>query len=63
MEIQVQIVLEHQIDREQSPICQLELLSEPPESENKALTWPDWPMKLRTSTSHQEGCNENGRYY
>ena len=38
-------------------ICQLELLSEPPKSENKSLTWPNWPMKLRTSTSHQEGCN------
>ena len=38
-------------------IYQLELLSEPPESENKALTWPNWPMKLRTSTSHQEGCD------
>ncbi len=38
-------------------IHQLELLSEPPESENKALTWPDWPMKLRKSTSHQEGCD------
>ena len=38
-------------------ISQLELLSEPPKSENKSLTWPNWPMKLRTSTSHQEGCN------
>ncbi|MEM7462178.1 MAG: FAD-dependent oxidoreductase, partial [Pseudomonadota bacterium] len=28
----------------------------PPEKENKALTWPDWPLKLRTSSSHQEGA-------
>ena len=38
-------------------VYQLELLSEPPEHENKALTWPNWPMKLRTSSSHQEGCD------
>ena len=36
-----------------------ELLDQPPENENKALTWPDWPLKLRTSTSHQEGCDRN----
>ena len=38
-------------------VYQLELLSEPPKHENKALTWPNWPMKLRTSSSHQEGCD------
>ncbi|MEY4951824.1 MAG: hypothetical protein RL299_248, partial [Pseudomonadota bacterium] len=27
--------------------------------EDKALTWPDWPMKLRTSTSHEEGCERD----
>lgn len=37
-------------------ITQLELMPEPPEKENKALTWPNWPMKLRTSSSHLEGC-------
>ena len=37
-------------------VKQFELLSEPPKKENKLLTWPDWPMKLRTSSSHQEGC-------
>ena len=37
-------------------VTQLELLSQPPETENKSLTWPNWPMKLRTSTSHEEGC-------
>ena len=40
-------------------VTQLELLDQPPEKENKALTWPDWPLKLRTSTSHQEGCDRN----
>jgi glutamate synthase (NADPH/NADH) small chain len=28
----------------------------PPEKENKSLTWPDWPLRLRTSSSHEEGC-------
>jgi glutamate synthase (NADPH/NADH) small chain len=37
-------------------ITQLEILPRPPERENKALTWPDWPMKLRTSSSQEEGC-------
>ena len=37
-------------------VTQLEILPEPPEKENKALTWPEWPNKLRTSSSHQEGC-------
>ena len=40
-------------------VTQLELLSQPPVNENKLLTWPDWPMKLRTSTSHEEGCYRN----
>lgn len=37
-------------------ITQLEILPKPPEKENKATTWPNWPNKLRTSSSHQEGC-------
>jgi glutamate synthase (NADPH/NADH) small chain len=37
-------------------VAQLEILSKPPERENKALTWPDWPLKLRTSSSQEEGC-------
>ncbi len=37
-------------------ITQFELLPQPPEEEDKMLTWPDWPMKLRSSTSHAEGC-------
>ncbi|MFI0546112.1 MAG: glutamate synthase subunit beta [Brachymonas sp.] len=37
-------------------VTQFELMSMPPEQENKALTWPYWPLKLRTSSSHEEGC-------
>ncbi len=37
-------------------VTQFELLPRPPAQENKPLTWPDWPMKLRTSSSQQEGC-------
>ena len=40
-------------------ITQLEILPKPPERENKALTWPDWPMKLRTSSSQEEGCERD----
>ena len=40
-------------------VRQLELLAEPPEKENKLLTWPNWPMKLRTSSSHEEGCERD----
>ena len=37
-------------------VTQFELLPMPPEHENKPLTWPYWPTKLRTSSSHEEGC-------
>jgi glutamate synthase (NADPH/NADH) small chain len=37
-------------------ITQLEILPKPPDHENKALTWPDWPLKLRTSSSQEEGA-------
>ena len=40
-------------------ITQLEILPKPPEQEDKLLTWPDWPLKLRTSTSHEEGCERD----
>jgi glutamate synthase (NADPH/NADH) small chain len=40
-------------------ITQLEILPKPPERENKGLTWPDWPMKLRTSSSQEEGCDRD----
>jgi glutamate synthase (NADPH/NADH) small chain len=37
-------------------VVQFELMPQPPEHENKPLTWPYWPSKLRTSSSHEEGC-------
>ena len=40
-------------------ITQLEILPRPPDRENKALTWPDWPLKLRTSHAHEEGCERD----
>ena len=40
-------------------ITQLEILPKPPEHEDKALTWPDWPLKLRTSSSQEEGCERD----
>ena len=40
-------------------ITQLEILPMPPEHENKALVWPDWPLKLRTSSSQEEGCERD----
>src|SRR5579862_3362939 len=40
-------------------ITQLEILPKPPEHENKAMTWPDWPLKLRTSSSQEEGCERD----
>ena len=38
-------------------VTQFELMSEPPEEENRPMTWPYWPIKLRTSSSHEEGCD------
>ena len=40
-------------------ITQLEILPQPPEKEDKALTWPDWPLKMRTSSSQEEGCDRD----
>jgi glutamate synthase (NADPH/NADH) small chain len=40
-------------------VTQFELMPMPPEEENKALTWPYWPYKLRTSSSHDEGCTRD----
>jgi glutamate synthase (NADPH/NADH) small chain len=37
-------------------VTQFELMPMPPEHENKELTWPYWPYKLRSSSSHEEGC-------
>ena len=36
-------------------VTQLEIMPQPPEHENKLLTWPDWPNKMRTSSSQEEG--------
>jgi glutamate synthase (NADPH/NADH) small chain len=40
-------------------VTQLEIMPEPPLHENKALTWPYWPLKLRTSSSQEEGCERD----
>ena len=37
-------------------VTQFEVMPQPPQQENKSLTWPYWPLKLRTSSSHEEGC-------
>ena len=42
--------------QEAASVTQLEVMPQPPEKENKALTWPDWPLKMRTSSSHEEGA-------
>ncbi len=40
-------------------VTQLEIMPRPPEKEAKALSWPHWPLKLRTSSSHEEGCERD----
>ena len=40
-------------------ITQIELMPRPPEQENGALVWPYWPLKMRTSSSHNEGCERD----
>jgi glutamate synthase (NADPH) small chain len=40
-------------------VSQLEILPLPPQHEAKLTTWPDWPMKLRTSSSQEEGCHRD----
>ena len=40
-------------------VTQLEIMPKPPLHENKLLTWPNWPLKLRTSSSHEEGCERD----
>jgi len=40
-------------------ITQFELMPRPPEKENKELVWPNWPLKMRTSSSHEEGANRD----
>jgi glutamate synthase (NADPH/NADH) small chain len=40
-------------------VVNFEIMPQPPEHENKMLTWPDWPLKLRTSHSHEEGAERD----
>jgi glutamate synthase (NADPH/NADH) small chain len=40
-------------------IAQFELMPQPPDQENKPMVWPYWPTKLRTSSSHEEGCERD----
>jgi glutamate synthase (NADPH) small chain len=40
-------------------VTQIEIMPKPPALEDKALNWPDWPLKLRTSSSHEEGCDRD----
>jgi len=40
-------------------VTQFEVMPQPPEQENKPLVWPYWPLKLRTSSSHEEGCERD----
>lgn len=40
-------------------VTQIEVMPKPPVQENRPLTWPNWPMKLRTSSSHDEGCERD----
>jgi len=40
-------------------VTQLEIMPKPPEKENKMLSWPNWPLKLRTSSSHEEGAERD----
>lgn len=40
-------------------VTQFEVMPRPPEQEDKPLVWPSWPMKLRTSSSHEEGCQRD----
>jgi glutamate synthase (NADPH/NADH) small chain len=40
-------------------VTQLEIMPQPPAKENKLLVWPDWPLKFRTSSSQEEGCDRD----
>jgi glutamate synthase (NADPH) small chain len=40
-------------------VTQFELMPQPPEKENKSLVWPNWPLKMRTSSSHEEGADRD----
>ena len=40
-------------------VVQLEVTAQPPAKEDKSMVWPNWPMKMRTSSSHEEGCDRD----
>ncbi len=40
-------------------VTQFELMPQPPDQEDRPLTWPNWPYKMRTSSSHEEGCERD----
>ncbi|MGA2129080.1 MAG: glutamate synthase subunit beta [Xanthobacteraceae bacterium] len=40
-------------------VTQIEIMARPPDREDKLMTWPDWPMKMRTSSSHEEGVERD----
>jgi glutamate synthase (NADPH/NADH) small chain len=40
-------------------VTQIEIMPKPPVKEEKSLSWPNWPLKLRTSSSHEEGCDRD----
>jgi glutamate synthase (NADPH) small chain len=42
-----------------SSVTQIEIMPKPPVLEDKAMVWPNWPLKLRTSSSHEEGCERD----
>jgi glutamate synthase (NADPH/NADH) small chain len=47
------------VRQEAVSITQLEIMPKPPEHEDKGLVWPNWPLKLRTSSSQEEGCERD----
>ena len=47
------------IRQEALSVTQIEIMPKPPENEDKLATWPNWPNKLRTSSSHDEGCERD----
>ena len=40
-------------------ITQIEIMPQPPEQEDKPVVWPLWPTKMRSSSSHEEGCERH----
>jgi glutamate synthase (NADPH/NADH) small chain len=45
--------------RRRQSVTQFEVMPQPPAVENRPMTWPYWPLKLRTSSSHEEGCERD----